>query len=153
MGEIVITVTTRIHIDRAPEDVFAVVADQTNAPRWQSGLYEVRRVTPGPLRVGTEHVFARMFAGRRFESRNRFTHYEPDHFVQFEVPDGWMTGHASYRVEPAGRGTELTSSAQFRAHGPLRLATPLLARLFAADSRRDEATLKELLEQPTEAVA
>ncbi len=40
-------------------EVFALMADQTKAPRWQQGLHEVRRITPGPLRVGTEHEFAR----------------------------------------------------------------------------------------------
>jgi hypothetical protein len=35
---------------------------------------------------------------------------------------------------------------QFRAHGPLGLLEPVLARLLARDSRRDEARLKRLLE-------
>ena len=95
-----ISIETRIQIESPAAEVFAFVADQTNAPQWQDGLAEVRRVTDGPIGVGTEHVFVRQFAGRRIESRNRFTRFEPGRFVEFEIPEGWLTGTASYRVDP-----------------------------------------------------
>lgn len=138
---------TRIEIDRPVGEVFDFVADQTNAPRWQHGLHEVRRITPGPVGVGTEHVFVRRFAGMKIESRNRFTAYVPGRFVSFEIPSGTMSGEASYLVEPASTTTSLLiSEVHFRVSGPLGLATPVLARVFARDSARDEATLKALLE-------
>lgn len=142
-----ISVQSRIQIDRPAAEVFAFVTDQTNAPHWQDGLAEVRRLTDGPIGVGTEHAFVRQFAGRRIESRNRFTRYEPGRFVEFEIPEGWLTGTASYRVEPipAG-GCWLTSRMDFRIHGPLTVLSPLLARVLTRDSRTDEATLKALLE-------
>lgn len=140
-------VRTYIDIDRLATDVFDFVADQTNAPRWQQGLHEVRRVTQGPLSVGTEHVFVRTFAGMKMESRNRFTAYEPGRFVSFEIPSGKISGEASYLVEPTGADTtRLTSEVNFRASGLAGLATPLLARVFERASRKDEARLKELLE-------
>ena len=48
---------------------------------------------------------------------------------------------------PSPSGTVLTSRMQFRAHGPAALLEPVLTRLLARDSRRDEARLKRLLEQ------
>ncbi len=142
-----ITVESTVDIDRPSTEVFGFVADQTNAPEWQHGLHEVRRLTDGPIGVGTEHVFVRRFAGRQIESRNRFTHYEPGRSVRFEIPDGWLTGHASYLVEPNGaERCRLTSRMEFQVAGPAALASPLLARVLARDSRRDEAALKALLE-------
>lgn len=142
-----INIETRIEFERPAGEVFAFVADQTNAPQWQDGLAEVRRVTSGPIGVGTEHVFVRRFAGRRIESRNRFTRFEPGRFVEFEIPEGWLTGTASYRVDPiAGGGCRLTSRMDFRVRGPLKVVSPLLARLLSRDSRTDETTLKALLE-------
>ena len=44
-----LTVEGSIVIGRPAEDVFAYVSDQTNAPRWQRGLLEVRRTTDGPI--------------------------------------------------------------------------------------------------------
>lgn len=145
-----ISIESQIQIERPDTEVFAFVADQTNAPRWQDGLAEVRTVTEGPIGVGTENVFVRQFAGRRIESRNRFTRFEPGRFVEFEVPQGWITGTASYRVDPIhSGGCRLTSRMDFRIRGPLKVLSPLLARLLARDSRADETTLKTLLESAT----
>lgn len=94
-----IEVTTSVEIARPVQEVFAFVADQTNAPKWQTDLHEVRRLTVGPLGVDSEHEFVRTFAGRRLASRNRFVVVEPGRYVQFEIPSGWITGTASYRTE------------------------------------------------------
>ena len=142
-----IDLETKVDISRPVADVFAFVADQTNAPTWQDGLHEVRRLTEGPLGIGTEHEFVRRFAGREVATRNRSVSYEEGRFVEFEIPKGWLTGRASYLTEPSPSGTVLTSRMQFRAHGPAALLEPVLTRLLARDSRRDEARLKRLLEQ------
>ncbi len=142
-----LNIQSRIDIDRPAAEVFDFVADQTNAPKWQTGLHEVRRITPGPLGVGTEHVFARRFAGMDIESRNRFTRYEPGRFVSFEIPSGKITGEASYLVEPTGANTsQLISEVDFRVSGLAGLATPVLVRVFERDSNKNLAVLKELLE-------
>lgn len=143
-----INVETSVKIARQPQDVFAFVADQTNAPRWQADLAEVRRLTDGPLDVGSEHEFVRRFAGREVASRNRFVEFQSGRYVAFEIPSGWLTGRASYLAEasPSG-GTVLTSRMQFRVRGAAAVLEPLLRRLLARDSRRDEVRLKTLLEQ------
>lgn len=142
-----IDITTRLDIDRPAAEVFAFVAEQRNAPRWQQGLHEVRRLTPGPIGAGTEHLFVRRFAGMNIESRNRYTAYEPGRFVAFEIPAGKITGTASYQVEPTGpHSSRLISHVLFHVSGVSGLATPLLARVFARDTKRDEATLRALLE-------
>ena len=110
-----IDVTTSVEIERPVREVFAFVADQTNAPQWQTGLHEVRRLTDGPIGVGSEHEFVRTFAGRRFSSRNRFVAFEPGRYVRFEIPSGWITGAASCRTEVSqSAGTVLTSRMEFR---------------------------------------
>lgn len=120
----------------------------TNAPRWQNGLHEVRRLTPGPLRVGTEHDFVRRFAGREVASRNRFVAFEPGRLVAFVFPEGWVTGRGSYRVEPHGHGgTLLTARVELQVKGAMRLLEPVLARVLRRDVRRDDEALKAVLEQ------
>ncbi len=141
-----IDLTTTVEISRPVAEVFAFVADQTNAPRWQNGLSEVRRLTEGPIGVGTEHEFIRTFAGRKLATRNRFVAFEDGRYVEFEIPSGWLTGRASYLTEPRRADTVLTSRMQFHARGRISLLEPVLTRLLARDSRRDEARLKRLLE-------
>ena len=142
------SVQTRIDIARPAADVFNFVADQTNAPQWQKGLHEVRRTTPGPIGVGTEHSVCAPLRRDEVESRNRFTSYEPGRFVSFEIPAGRITGEASYLAEPTGINTSrLTSEVHFWVSGLAGLAAPLLAWVFKRDNARDEAALKELFEQ------
>ena len=87
-----ISIETRLDIERPSAEVFAFVSDHTNAPLWQRGLHNVRRLTEAPIGVGTEHVFERRFAGRLIESRNRFTQYDQARlFVEFEILEGWIT--------------------------------------------------------------
>ena len=75
-------------IDRSVDDVFAFVADQGNAVRWQSGLVEVRRITDGPIGVGTRHAFVRKLLGRKLEAHNEYVAYEPPRTVTFETVTG-----------------------------------------------------------------
>ena len=143
-----IDLETTVEIDRPVEEVFAFVADQTKTPQWQADLHEVRRLTDGPIGVGTEHEFVRVFAGRRLASRNRFVEFEPGRYVAFEIPEGWLTGRASYLAEPSpSGGTVLTCHMQFKVRRPGSLLEPILKRLLARDSGRADAQLKELLEQ------
>lgn len=138
-----VVVETAIDIARSSAEVFDFVADQTNGPRWQHGLVEVERVTPGPIGMGTEHVFVRRFAGRRLSSRNRYTHYVPGRYVAFEFPDGWARGRASYLVEAVGPTlTRLWSRVELDVGGVL---APMLARVLERDTRADEAVLRSLL--------
>ena len=138
---------SRLPIARPASEVFAFVADMTNAPRWQTGLREVRRLTPGPLGVGTEHEFVRRFAGREVATRNRFVAFEPGRFVAFEFPQGSITGLGSYRVEPEGNGGSLlTSRVELNLTGAMRLVQPVLARVLRRDVRRDDEALRALLE-------
>ena len=143
-----IDIETTVEIDRPVEEVFEFVSDQTKTPQWQADLHEVRRLTDGPIGVGTEHEFVRVFAGREIVSRNRFVEFEPGRYVAFEIPEGWITGRASYLAEPSpSGGTLLTSRMQFKVRRPGSLLEPVLKRFLARDSTRDEARLKELLEQ------
>ena len=147
-------VETTLEIRRPVREVFAFVADQTNAPTWQAGLYEVRRLTDGPIGVGTEHEFVRKFAGRELASTNRFVDYEDGRYVEFEIPEGWLTGRASYLAEASPDGTVLTSRVQLSGRGPVAVFEPVLRRLLARDSRKDEAKLKLLLEgEPSQGTA
>lgn len=138
---------TRIELRAPASKVFNFVADHTNAPRWQSGLDEIRRITPGPIGVGTEHELTRRFAGMKVVARNRFIAYEPGRFVAFEIPSGKMTGVASYLVEPTGADTcRLTSNVDFQVRGLARFAMPLLTIIFKRDDEKALATLKVLME-------
>jgi uncharacterized membrane protein len=96
-------------IERPIEVVFDYVGDQTNGPRWQAGLTEVRRLTDGPPGVGTRHTLVRTFLGRRMEADNEYIVFEPGKVITFRTTSGPMPLEASYLVEPAPGGTRRAS--------------------------------------------
>lgn len=142
-------VESRIELQAPASKVFDFVADHTNAPRWQNGIDEIRRTTPGPIGVGTEHELTRQFAGMKVVARNRFVAYEPGRYVAFEIPSGKMTGVASYLVEPTGANTcRLISNVDFQVAGLARFAIPLLKLIFKREDEKALARLKVLMEHP-----
>ena len=141
-----ITVEEAIVIERPLEDVFAYVSDQTNAPRWQPGLLEVRRTTDGPIGLGTRHSVVRKLGGRTITLSNEYTRYEPDKLVEFTF-SGSIPGLGSYVVEPVGPDrTKVTGRVEMRLPGLLRVAEPLMALAVRRDMLAGAETLKRLLE-------
>lgn len=141
-----IRVTKSVLIHRSAEDVFEFVSNQENAPRWQNGLVEVRRLTDGPPRVGTRHAFVRTFMGKQLVAENEFVEFDPPRRVAFRVTTGPMPGGGSYVVEADAEGARLTSTVEMEASGFLSLAEPLVARTLRRDVEANLARLKGMLE-------
>jgi uncharacterized protein YndB with AHSA1/START domain len=133
-------------IERPVEEVFAYIADQTNAPAWQSGLVEVRRTTEGPIGVGTKHTLVRMFMGRRLEADNEYVVYEPNRRIAFKVTSGPMRAEASYFLEAVAEGTRVTSTIEMDMSGILSIAEPLIAASLRREVKAAIPVLKDLLE-------
>jgi uncharacterized protein YndB with AHSA1/START domain len=133
-------------IDRPIEDVFAFVGDQTNTPRWQAGLVEVRRTSDGPIGIGTTHTLVRTFMRRRMEADNEYLAYVPNELITFRTTSGPVRMEASYVFESTADGTRLTSRIEMDASGLMNLAEPLIAAGLRREMRAAFQVLKDLLE-------
>ena len=140
-------------IDRPIEEVFAFVGDQRNAPWWQSGLVDVKRLTDGPPGIGTRHTFVRSFMGRKLEANNEYIAYEPCKRITFKTTSGPIPLEASYLFESVGEGTNLTSTIEMHATGFVGLAEPLIARSLRREMDAAFVALKDLLEEPAAAIS
>jgi hypothetical protein len=144
-----ISVERSLEIARPAAQVFAFVADQTNAPRWQGGVHHVTRIGDLPLGVGTEHEFQRRLAGRVIKSRSRFVEYDEGRHVAFEFDDGSISGRGSYDVtDLPGIGARLVSRLDMKSAGWLRILEPLLRLVLIRDIDRADRKLKRLFEAP-----
>ena len=141
-----IKVEESIVVHRPIEEVFSFVADQTNAPRWQSGLLEVQRTTDGPLGIGTKHTAVRKFMGRRLEAANEYVVYEPNREVTFTGTAGSSDFQHSYLTESTAEGTRLTSRMLMRSKGLFGIAEPLVASNLKREFAANLGELKGLLE-------
>ncbi len=144
----------QIDIDRSAADVFAFVSDQMNAPAWQKGLVEVKRLTDGPIGVGTRHTFVRTVAGRKMAADNEYYEYLPDRRVAFKIISGSMPGGGSYDVEPLSpHRTRIGTSVELYPTGLARLTEPLMSRTIRKEVDGNLAALKELLERSDQRVS
>ena len=74
------TATFHAHMDRSAEELFDLLADVRNEPRWQPDVIEVTKVSDGPVGAGTE------FDGRYRgfgEMRIQVTEYERPGHLRF----------------------------------------------------------------------
>jgi uncharacterized membrane protein len=136
-----------ITVRRPIEEVFAWVTDLTHSPVWQANLSEVRKLTDGPLGVGTRYALVREFMGRRMEATNEFVAYEPNRMISFRLTSGPMPGRGTYEFEATLDGTEVTSRVELEPTGLSRLASPLIAASLRREIKAGLPVLKELLER------
>jgi uncharacterized membrane protein len=141
----VIRVEKSIVVRRPTDEVFAFVADQANAARWQSGIVEIRRLTDGPPGVGTRHTFTRTLMGRRITGDNEYVAFEPGERVAFRTTSG-PSLLASYVVAAVPDGARLTATLDIDVSGVMSVAQPLLGRALTRDVVANLARLKSILE-------
>ncbi len=137
-----------VFVDRPVAQVFAFVAEQHNAPRWQKGLHAVRKTSEGPDGVGTTHEFSRKIVGGTLVASNEYTEYEPNQKVGFRSTSGPMQFRACYLTEPDGTGTKLTMRLEIaKAKGFFGLLLPFIVRGIRRDAKINFVVLKNLLEK------
>jgi uncharacterized protein YndB with AHSA1/START domain len=147
-----IKVEDSIIVQRPIEEVFAFLADQTNAPRWQSGLLEVRRTTEGPIGVGTKHTAVRKFMGRRVEASNEFVEYEQNRIIAFTGKATGIDFAASYTTESTPEGTKVISYLEMQPKGFFGFTEPLMTSSLRREMAANLGELKQVLESEVAAV-
>ncbi len=133
-----------LEIERAPDEVYAFLADPENLPSWQSEVLEVRRESD---RRFTE---VRTFVGRRVESTIDVTAAEPGREFSLRSASGPVRFVVRHLLEPAGEGrTRLRLEGEAEAVGGLfKLGGRLLRRAAERRAQEDFARLKRQLESP-----
>jgi uncharacterized membrane protein len=133
----------QIVIERPLEEVFDVVADERNEPRYNPRLESVEKVSSGPIGRGTRwHVVTRR-GRRRIAMTIDVTAYDRPRRLASRTRLAGMdiTGELTFVPVPAGARMEWRWD--LRPHGALRLLGPLLGR----QGRRQEEQIWEALKR------
>jgi len=141
-----VTNEKKITINRPIEEVFAYVSDLQNGPQWQPALVEARRITEGPLGIGTQFTGVRKFMGRRMESVIQYTTYEPNKKIAFKSISGSSPFEQSFLFESTAEGTQLTTRLELQTPGLMGLAEPLVASGLRREMDANFGDLKNMLE-------
>lgn len=142
MPKIIRTITT----DAPVGDVFAYLADFSNAPEWDPGTESsVARDEDGP-KLGQVYDLIVLWGDRKLPMVYEITALKENHLLTL-VGDG-STTHAVDTMEfsdvPDG-GTAVTYTADIRLKGVLRLAEPFLGKKFAELGDKAEAGMSAAL--------
>jgi len=158
-----IKVSHSVMIERPVKDVFDFIANPENAHLWVSGVHEVKKLSDGPMAVGAKARQVRRFMGHELSSDYEITHFEAAKRVDVKVTSGPLAGfHVAESVasapgdivEVAAAGKKEQTVVTFVGQGEvagtlgklLKLAEPVLARMYERQLQADMGHLKDLLE-------
>jgi uncharacterized protein YndB with AHSA1/START domain len=138
--------TNTITIDRPPAAVFAYLADFENVPQWNYAIQQTRKLTDGPVAVGSRYQQRRTLPDPA-EETFEVTEYEPDHTLAVRGTLGPFPAQASYTLEAAGDATVLTNTFDLEPQGALKLVAPIATRRIKSAVAANLDVLKQILER------
>ena len=118
-----IRATGEISIDRPPEQAFDFVADLRNEPAFNPDASDVRKVTEGPIGLGTVYT-ERVRPLGPFEVR--IDEYDRPRLLGFDARNPRADIRVRFHFEERDGGTRLRAEIEMAPNGALRLAEPVL---------------------------
>lgn len=140
------TFENTVMIRRPIEEVFGFLSQFENVPKWNYAIVETRKVSEGPVGVGTTYHQVRSVPSRS-EERFEVTVYNPSRHLEIRGQLGPFPSRLSYALDALPEGTRVTNTVELELRGPGRLlgrvAVPRVRDAVAANLRK----LKEVLER------
>jgi len=137
--------TNTITIHRPGEVVFAYLADLENLPSWNYAIQQTRKVTPGPVEVGSRYHQVRTVPARREESLE-VVELEPGRRLSVRGTLNTLPARLDYDLDAEGDTTVLTNTVELSTSGPLSLVAPVATRRIRSAVADNLDVLRQVLE-------
>lgn len=138
-------IEARTTIKRPIEEVFAVLSDSSNRPKWVSGVSEFTKTSDGPIGVGTTWHGVGSFLGRRTESDAEYSDFEADRTFTMKATAPFLTSMA-FAFESVANGTRVDLTVDAEPTGLYKLAGPLLVSGARRQFQSDLDKLRNLMD-------
>jgi uncharacterized protein YndB with AHSA1/START domain len=139
-------ITNSLTIDCSPRAVFAYLADFENLPRWNYAIRETRKITTGPVNVGSRYRQSRAVPVRS-EQAFEVTEFEPDRALTIRGSFGPFPAEISYALYPEGNATALTNTVDLQPPRSLSLVAPIATHRIKSAVAANLNVLKRTLER------
>ena len=136
----------RITIDRPIEDVFAVLSDVEQTPRWFPSVVEEVWTSDGPVGVGTTRRSVSKSFGIRNENEAEVTAFEPNQLITLSSIRSQVPFEISIAFELVPAGTQVTWTVVMKPTGVYRPLTRLSFGPFLRQLQSALENLKALME-------
>ena len=137
--------TNTITIDRQPDAVFGYLADLENLPRWNYAISETRKISPGPVSVGSRFAQTRTIPVRRDELLE-VVEFVPVERLTIRGMLNSLPARIDYTLRSRGAGTALVNAIELDARGPVNLLAPVATLRIKSAVAANLDVLKQILE-------
>lgn len=137
--------TNTITINRPAAEVFAYLADLENLPRWNYAIQQTRKVSPGPVAVGTRYQQVRTVPTQQEESLE-VVELEAGRRLTVSGTLNKLPARLDYDLESDGETTVLTNTVDLTLQAPLVVVSFLATRQIQKAVAENLAVLREILE-------
>jgi len=135
-------VEVEVTVARPAPEVFDVMADVRNEPRWNSQVSSAELTSGEPIGAGS--VFHTVNRGQPYNGR--ITEYERPDRLTFAVSGRRLDILASMELTEVPGGTQLTGRFELSPRGPMKLMMAVMSPLIRRDFSQQLASFKELCE-------
>lgn len=133
-------------IQRPAEEVFAFLADFENVPMWNYAIEDTRKMSAGPVGVGTRYRQTRTIPARTTEEFE-VTVFQPASRLAIHGDIGPFRATVSYELEAVAGVTRLVNAVELEpAQARLKLLAPLAAPKIKAAVAQNLSKLRLVLE-------
>lgn len=134
-------------IRRSVEDVFGVLSDPENAPRWSLNALEEKLTSPRPVRIGsTRRAVVKRFGRGTDVNEAVCTAFEPNRRIAWRSTLAPVQFEVTVNFTDADGSTRLDSIWSWQPTGLLRAVAPLVDLMFKRAMGKDVDNLRRLME-------
>ena len=138
--------TNTITIDRPLSQVFVYLADLENLPRWNYAIGATRKITAGPVDVGSRYLQTRTIPVHT-EEHLEIIEFEPDHRLAISGSLNSLPAQVTYTLRAEEDATCLTNTVDLQPPRHLKLVAPVATLRIKSAVAANLAVLKRTLEQ------
>ena len=142
-----VNIMIEIMIGRGRSDVAAFATDPANDCDCIGGVTRARKLTAGPVGIGTKVARVANFLGRGFEYTLEVVEIVPDERMTMTT-DSPFPMKVVYEFEGTGGQTLVRIRVSGEPKGFFRLGGPFLPKMLRGNVMKDLDRLKRLLEEP-----
>jgi uncharacterized protein YndB with AHSA1/START domain len=128
------------------DEVFDLVADERNEPRYNPRIASAEKVGDGPVGTGARFVAVPKGMGAKGEMTMQVVDYDRPHRLETSVRSSYMKVDGTLTFDAVDDGTRLRWSWDMGLLGPMRVLSPVLAVVGPRWERRNWVGLKEYME-------
>ena len=136
-----------LFINRPQQEVFDFVSNPANNTQWQSTTEAAEWTSEGPPGVGSTERSVVRFLGRKIDTTNEITIWDPPRQYGFKSVSGPFPLEVTMKFESQEIGTQLTVNLQAEFGGFFKIAEGLVGKQAVKLLSTNLGALKLLLEE------